>query len=53
MSEQKWRPGEEAPEEADYEAYDENGQCGGSFHLAKGDKFPPTQNSGSYYTKAK
>ena len=48
---QKWRPGEEAPQDGDYVAYDEQGHNGGTVYLNKGDRFPATQHSGSYYTK--
>ena len=51
MSNQKWRPGEEAPENGNYTAYDEQGHNGGSVYLEKGQRFPATQHSGSYYTK--
>ncbi|MBQ3494430.1 MAG: YjzC family protein [Clostridia bacterium] len=51
MDQQKWRPGEEAPESGSYFAYDEQGHNGGTVHLNKGDRFPATQHSGSYYTK--
>ena len=46
---QKWRPGEEAPKTANYVAYDEQGHNGGTTHLEKGQRFPATQHSGSYY----
>lgn len=49
MSNQKWRPGEEAPESGNYAAYDANGACGGSVYLERGDRFPATQHEGSYY----
>ena len=52
MSNQQWKPGEEAPEDAEYSAYDENGNCGGKCYLTKGERFPATQNSGSYYVKS-
>ena len=51
MDQQKWRPGEQAPESGSYSAYDEQGHNGGTVHLNKGDRFPATQHSGSYYTK--
>ena len=48
MSKQ-WKPGEEAPEDAEYTAYDAEGHCGGKCYLTKGERFPATQHSGSYY----
>lgn len=51
MNCEKYRPGEEAPETGDYTAYDENGHNGGVVHLNRGDRFPATQQSGSYYCK--
>lgn len=48
---QKWRPGEEAPKTGNYCAYDDKCHCGGSVHLNKGDRFPATQHSGSYYVE--
>ena len=45
----KWKPGEQAPQTGEYECYDEQGKCGGSVHLEKGQRFPATQHSGSYY----
>lgn len=47
----KFRPGEQAPETADYVAYDKNGKNGGTTHLDKGQRFPATQHEGSYYEK--
>ena len=52
MSNPKWKPGEESPEDAEYSAYDENGNCGGKCYLTKGERFPATQHSGSYYVKS-
>lgn len=46
----KWTPGQEAPKSGDYTAYDKKCRCGGKVHLEKGDRFPATQHSGSYYT---
>ncbi|HIV01094.1 MAG TPA: YjzC family protein [Candidatus Caccopulliclostridium gallistercoris] len=46
---QKWRPGEQAPESGNYTAYDSEGHNGGSTYLEKGQRFPATQHSGSYY----
>ena len=46
-----WRPGEVAPESGNYAAYDAEGKCGGSCYLEKGQRFPATQHSGSYYMK--
>lgn len=53
MHNEKWVPGEEAPKSANYTAYDANGRNGGSVYLDKGDRFPATQHSGSYYTLEK
>lgn len=47
----KWRPGEVVPESSNYTAYDEDGHNGGSTYLEKGERFPATQHSGSYYVK--
>ena len=49
---QSWKPGEVAPESGNYNAYDAQGHNGGSCYLEKGQRFPATQHSGSYYTKA-
>ena len=49
----QFRPGQEAPEDGNYACYDENGRCGGSCYLKKGQRFPATQHSGSYYTLEK
>ncbi len=49
MDVKTWRPGEEAPESGNYACYDDNGRCGGSVYLEKGQRFPATQHSGSYY----
>ena len=49
--EKQWRPGEEVPESANYTAFDQYGNNGGSLYLEKGKRFPATQHSGSYYTK--
>ena len=46
-----WKPGEVAPENGNYVAIDEQGHNGGSCYLEKGQRFPATQHSGSYYTK--
>ena len=51
MEQQKWRPGEQAPQDGEYNAYDSQGNCGGSVYLKQGQRFPATQHSGSYYTK--
>ncbi|MBO5884833.1 MAG: YjzC family protein [Clostridia bacterium] len=48
---EKWKPGEQAPEDGSYACYDEQGKCGGSVYLDKGQRFPATQHSGSYYVK--
>ncbi len=48
---EKWRPGEVAPESCNYTCFDENGHNGGSTYLEKGERFPATQHSGSYYVK--
>ncbi len=47
----KWRPGEEAPETGNYACFDEQGNNGGAVYLEKGQRFPATQHSGSYYKK--
>lgn len=52
MEKHSYRPGEEAPESADYVAYDVNGRNGGTVHLEKGQRFPATQHEGSYYEHA-
>ncbi len=49
MNSNKWRPGEEAPCTGNYVAYDAEGHNGGTVHLEKGQRFPATQHSGSYY----
>lgn len=49
----KWTPGEQAPKSAYYCAYDKNGKCGGKVYLEKGQRFPATQHSGSYYMEEK
>ena len=46
-----WRPGEVAPESGNYAAYDQEGKSGGRCYLEKGQRFPETQHSGSYYMK--
>jgi len=46
-----WKPGEVAPESGNYCAYDAQGHMGGACYLEKGQRFPATQHSGSYYTK--
>lgn len=46
---EKYRPGEIVPMSCNYKAYDENGNDGGILHLEKGERFPATQHSGSYY----
>lgn len=46
-----FRPGEVAPESGNYSAYDAEGRCGGACYLEKGQRFPATQHSGSYYMK--
>ena len=51
MSNKQWKPGEESPEDAEYTAYDAEGNCGGKCYLTKGERFPATQHSGSYYVK--
>ena len=50
MSE-SYKPGEVAPADGNYAAYDKNGHCGGSCYLKEGQRFPATQHSGSYYVK--
>ena len=51
MSNEKWRPGEVVPESSNYVAYDQEGHDGGACYLEKGQRFPATQHSGSYYVK--
>lgn len=46
---EKFKPGEIVPMSCEYTAYDENGHNGGKLHLEKGERFPATQHSGSYY----
>ena len=48
----QYKPGEIVPESANYVAYDKNGHNGGTLKLEKGERFPATQHSGSYYEKA-
>ena len=50
MSSNKWRPGEQAPYSGNFIAYDAQGHNGGTVYLEKGQRFPATQHSGSYYT---
>ena len=47
----KWVPGEQVPETGYYVSYDKNGNNGGTLSLEKGQRFPATQHSGSYYIK--
>ena len=47
----KWHPGEVVPETCNYTAYDSEGRNGGCCYLEKGERFPATQHSGSYYVK--
>ena len=47
----RWKPGEIVPESTTYVAYDKNGNNGGFLKLEKGERFPATQHSGSYYEK--
>lgn len=49
MNTQKWRPGEVVPKDGNYTAYDAEGHNGGETYLEKGERFPATQHSGSYY----
>lgn len=49
MSNNKWRPGDVVPENGNYSAYDTEGHDGGTCYLEKGERFPATQHSGSYY----
>ncbi len=51
MQSKKWVPGNVAPESGNYTAYDAQGNNGGSLYLEKGQRFPATQHSGSYYCK--
>ncbi len=48
---EKYKPGEQAPESGNYDCYDSECYCGGSVYLEKGQRFPATQHSGSYYCK--
>ncbi len=48
-----WKPGEVAPESGNYCAFDEQGHNGGCCYLQKGQRFPATQHSGSYYMNEK
>lgn len=48
MSKQ-YKPGQQAPKSGNYSCYDKNGKCGGKTNLKKGQRFPATQHSGSYY----
>ncbi len=48
MSKQ-YKPGEQAPKNCNCSCYDKNGKCGGNIKLKKGQRFPATQHSGSYY----
>lgn len=50
--EKNWKPGEQAPESGYYTAYDSEGNNGGRVYLEKGQRFPATQHSGSYYEKS-
>ena len=45
----KYRPGQQAPKSGNYSCYDKKGKCGGTTYLEKGQRFPATQHSGSYY----
>ena len=47
----KWRPGEQVPKSGNYEAYSEEGRDGGTVYLERGERFPATQHSGSYYVE--
>lgn len=46
---EKFRPGEIVPMSCHYKAIDEEGHNGGRLWLEKGERFPATQHSGSYY----
>lgn len=46
---QKYKPGEIVPMSCHYKALDEQNNNGGRLWLEKGDRFPATQHSGSYY----
>ena len=52
MTNRQWKPGEESPDDAEYTAYDAEGNCGGKCYLTKGERFPTTQHSGSYNVKS-
>ena len=51
MNNNKWHPGEVVPKSGNYTAYDFDGHDGGSCYLEKGERFPATQHSGSYYVE--
>lgn len=52
MPNQKWKPGENAPESGEYELMDSNGRGTGAFvTMEKGNRFPPTDKEGQYYSK--
>ncbi len=46
---EKYKPGEVVPMSCNYKAYDKTGKDGGKLKLKKGERFPATQHSGSYY----
>jgi len=48
-----FKPGEVAPKSGNYTAYDKQGHCGGTCYLEKGQRFPATQHSDSYYEMEK
>lgn len=49
---QKYRPGQEVPKTGEWMPHDRNGKTDGeATHLEKGQRFPATQHSGSYYTE--
>ena len=48
----KFRPGETAPQSGQYKMIDENGEVINTVDLQKGQTFPPTPTSSSYYELA-
>lgn len=45
----RYRSGEQAPKTGYYTAFDRDGNNGGATYLEKGQRFPATQNEGSFY----
>ena len=48
----RYRSGEQAPKTGSYISYDKDGNNGGSVSLEKGQRFPATQNEGSFYVQS-